>query len=282
MRYTISVARNQTVTSGTLLIHLGGLGDVCLSESTFHSLHAHFKENVDALGYTRFLTLFDQYFAQVLSVEERKWLWLFSDLPCEKRWEQTVLVGKDKSGEMRRRLGAVSSEPPLFIDLYPEEKRMHVEAYQLAQLQERGIKQQKKEIEELSPHRVILYPERSYTKKKWPYESFISVHNVLKREGIDVVLLEAPDLEPSLDDSRRFEDLKETAHFFSEGGLFFSNDSGIAHLAAACGLRTITLFRDQDPAIWHPRGRNIAIQCDTHLPGVEEMVSLILRVRAEG
>jgi ADP-heptose:LPS heptosyltransferase len=271
------------MTSGTLLIHLGGLGDVCLSESTLHSLHAHFGGNLHALGYKRFLALFDQYFAQVLSVEERRWLWLFSDLPCEKHWEQTVLVGKDKSGEMRRRLSAVSSKPPLFIDLYPEEESSHVEAYQLAQLQDLGIKPLKQKPGESSSDRLILYPERGYAKKKWAYPHFIELYQALKARALDVILLEAPDLEPSLDDSRRFEDLKETAHFFSEeGGLFFSNDSGIAHLAAACGLATVTLFWDHDPAIWHPRGRNIAIQCDAHSPSVEEMVSLILKVRAEG
>jgi ADP-heptose:LPS heptosyltransferase len=270
------------VANGILLVHLGGLGDVCLSESTFHSLYVHFKGNLHALGYKRFLGLFDHYFVQVLSVEKRKWLWLFSDLPCAQRWKQTVLIGKDKSGEMGRRLSAASSEPPLFIDLYPEGERTHVEAYQLAQLQNLGVKPLRREAEELDRRRIILYPERSYTKKKWPYEYFIDLYRVLKDGGVDVVLLEAPDQEPSLDDSRIFEDLTETARFLSEGGLFFSNDSGIAHLAAARGLVTITLFWDHDPAIWHPRGRNIAIQCDVHSPSVEEMVSLVLKVRAGG
>jgi ADP-heptose:LPS heptosyltransferase len=270
------------VDNGILLIHLGGLGDVCLSESTFHSLHAHFRGNLHALGYRRFLVLFDRYFAQVPSVEERSWLWLFSDLPCKEHWQQTVLIGKDKSGGMRRRLSAVSSQPPLFIDLYPEEEKTHVEAYQLSQLQELGIIPRKKEIKELRARRIILYPERSYTKYKWAYPHFIELYQALKAKALDVILLEAPDLEPSLDDSRRFEDLKETAHFFRGGGLFFSNDSGIAHLAAAFGLATITLFWDHNPAIWHPRGRNIAIQCDAHSPSVEEMVSLILQTREAG
>ena len=258
-----------------LLIHLGGLGDACLSESTFHSLHAHFKKNIHALGYKRFLALFDQYFAQVLSVEERKWLWLFSDIRCEKQWKQTVLIGKDKHREMRKRLGAVSTEPPLFIDLYPEEEKTHVEEYQLFQLQALGIKPLRAELKEHGRDRIILYPERAYGKKKWPYEHFIELYRVFKDDGLDVALLEAPDLEPSLDDSHKFEDLKETARFLRGGGLFFSNDSGIAHLAAACGLATVTLFWDQDPAIWHPRGRNIAIRCDTHSPSVEEMALLI-------
>ncbi|HME42491.1 MAG TPA: glycosyltransferase family 9 protein [Syntrophorhabdales bacterium] len=271
----------RTAGNEIFLIHLGGLGDVCLSESTFHSLFSHFGRNICAVGYKRFLGLFPEYFEQILSVEERSWLWLFSDLPSNKGWKQAILIGKDKSGEMRKRLSAVSSESPLFIDLYPEEKALHVEAYQLAQLQKLGIRPLKQEIEELSGSRIILYPERSYAKKKWPYEHFIALYKELKDIDIDVVLLEAYDSEPQLDDSRRFEDLEETARFFTGGGLFFSNDSGVAHLAAACGLATITLFWDHDPAIWHPRGRNIAIQCATHSPNVAEMASLILQVREQ-
>jgi ADP-heptose:LPS heptosyltransferase len=263
--------------SETLLIHLGGLGDVCLSESTFHSLLLHFGEEIDAVGYTRFLGLFEHYFARVLSVEERTWLWLFSDLPCDKLWKQTLLIGKDKGGGMRRRLSAVSSRPPLFIDMYPEDEATDVEAYQLSQLQSLGIRPSKKEPVAGARNRIILYPEKGYTKKKWPYEHFLALYDVLKNRGIDVSLLEAPDHEPSLQESHRFEDLRETARFFKDGGLFFSNDSGIAHLAAACGLATVTLFFDHDPAIWHPRGQNVSIPCDAHSPTVEEMVSVILR-----
>ena len=262
-----------------LLIHLGGLGDVCLSESTFYSLFSHFGRKVDAVGYKRFLRLFDQYFARVLSVDDRSWLWLFSDLPCDKRWQQVLLIGKDKRGEMRNRLGAVSTKPPLFIDMYPEEEMTHVEDYQFSQLPRLGIKPQKKEIAELSRNRIILYPERGYTKKKWPYEHFIALYNLLKDKGVDVALLEAPDMEPSLADSRRFDDLKDSVRFLGDGGLFFSNDSGVAHLVQPMAWRRSRSSGDDDPAIWHPRGRNVSIRCDARSPGVEEMLSLILKVR---
>ena len=264
-----------------LLIHLGGLGDVCLSESTFHSLHSHFGRKLHALGYTRFLGLFEDYFEQVLSIEEREWLWLFSDLACHRRWGQTVLIGKDKTGVMRKRLSAVSLEPPLFIDLYPEDERTHVEAYQGAQLEKLGVRPLRREPVERNKRRVIIYPEKSYAKTKWPYEHFIQLHERLGHHGIEVTLLEAPDQKPSCADSLQFDDLKETATFFREGALFVSNDSGIAHLAAVCGLATITLFWEHDPAIWHPGGRNISIQCTTHTPTVEEMLSLILQAQGQ-
>ncbi len=207
--------------SETLLIHLGGLGDVCLSESTFYSLVSHFKKSVDVLGYKRFLELFGGYFERVHSVDERQWLWLFSDFPCDKRWKRTVLIGKDKSGEMRRRLNAVSTEPPWSIDMYPDEEKIHVEAYQLSQLHELGVEALEKQIEPRLADRVILYPEHSRGKRKWPYDHFLSLFDMLKARGIDGTLLEAPEVEHPVEDSVRFEQLKDTAAFFKDGGIFF-------------------------------------------------------------
>ncbi len=264
---------------GILLVHLGGLGDVCLSESTFHSIRVDSTETIEAVGYKRFLGLFDSYFDQVDSVEERRWLWLFSDVPCERAWQHTVLIGKDRHGDMRRRLSGASQSPPLCIELYPENEATHVEAYQLAQLAAAGVQPLKKEPvpSREGSGRIILYPEQSYTKKKWPYEHFIEVYARLKEKGVDALLLEAPEHEPSCEDSLQFDDLEETARLFREGGLFFSNDSGVAHLAGACGMATITLFWDHDPAVWHPRGRNLSILCTAHPPGTQEMVTLIER-----
>jgi len=55
----------------------------------------------------------------------------------------------------------------------------------------------------------------------------------------------------------RFECLGELARWISGASLFIGNDSGITHLAAALGVRTIALFGPTDPAIWCPPGPHV-------------------------
>lgn len=44
----------------------------------------------------------------------------------------------------------------------------------------------------------------------------------------------------------------------SRAGLFVGNDSGVAHLAAASGAPTLTIFGPTDPALWAPVGSAVA------------------------
>jgi ADP-heptose:LPS heptosyltransferase len=37
------------------------------------------------------------------------------------------------------------------------------------------------------------------------------------------------------------------------------NDSGVTHLAAAVGTRTVALFGPTDPAIWRPLGEHVIV-----------------------
>jgi heptosyltransferase-2 len=41
--------------------------------------------------------------------------------------------------------------------------------------------------------------------------------------------------------------------------LFVGNDSGVSHLAAAVGTRTVALFGPTDPAIWRPLGEHVTV-----------------------
>lgn len=261
---------------GVLVIHLGGLGDVCLSESTFHSLRLHFGDRLQAVGYTRFLGLFAGHFQTVCSVEERRWLWLFSDgISPPEPWDHVVLVGKDTTGEMRRRLQPLTGGPLVFIDVYPDAEQVHVEEYQLRQLACQGITPLRKELHARGSGRVILYPERSYRKAKWPIERFLELHATLAGQDIPAEILEPHDLSPAIPGAYRFGELADVKTYLSKGGIFVSNDCGIAHVAGACGLSTVTLFHDFDPATWHPRGRCHAVRCHESWPSAEEVTALI-------
>ena len=53
--------------------------------------------------------------------------------------------------------------------------------------------------------------------------------------------------------------LGRIATLMRKGSLYMGNDSGITHLAAACGTPTIALFGPTDPLIWGPQGPKVRI-----------------------
>ena len=123
-----------------------------------------------------------------------------------------------------------------------------------------GIRPIKKEITSRPRNRVILYPEIGVTKSKWHHENFIEIYHSLKKRGIEAYILESLGLDLAIQDKISIEDLVAVQTFFNDGGIFVSNDSGMAHFAGICGLFTITIFSDFDPSIWHPRGGNISLR----------------------
>ncbi len=255
-----------------LVVHLGGLGDICLAESAFLSLRRHFGTCLAGLGNRRFFDLFSTYFTKIHGVESRHWLYLFSERLTGPDFRRIVFIGKDRQGSIRGRWASYSREELVFIDMYPEgafpdpgvdaappHEPVHIEDYQLRQLEAFGIGPQAAWLGEPRPGPVILYPEKGFTKGKWPRENFLAVRERLERDGIDTVVLRPADVDfPG--ETVVIEELGKVKEFFSSGGTFVSNDSGMAHLAGACGLMTITVFTDFDPAVWHPRGRNISLK----------------------
>ncbi len=314
---------------------MGGLGDMCLSESTFLSLSEHFQKNISALGYSRFFTFFQGYFKTINSIESAKWLSLFSDYPSENTWRSIVFIGKDKNCDLRRRWQALSREDMIFVDMYPDSAfgvvssqsevhspetedyqlkthylnlntastqcplisapssspstlcpqpsaPIHVEDYQLAQLEQYGIKPLKKAITTLPRDRVVLYPEASITKSKWGQENFTELWYSLKERGVEAHILESLGLNLPISDKLVIQDLADIKKFFKAGGIFVSNDSGMAHFAGICGLNTITIFSDFNPIIWHPRGRNISLRLgidNVTIPKLEEIILQLMTDR---
>ncbi len=53
--------------------------------------------------------------------------------------------------------------------------------------------------------------------------------------------------------------LRELAGVFSESAAYLGNDSGVTHLASACGLRTFALFNTTDANVWGPRVNSIVL-----------------------
>ena len=133
---------------------------------------------------------------------------------------------------------------------------------------------------------IAVHPGASGPRKRWPARHFAEVGRSLSRvPNCRLLLLEGPldgetvkEVRAGLaEDSARWEtvsiqDLSRLAAVLSRCRLFIGNDSGITHLAAALGVRTIALFLDTDPRVWAPRGPRVEL---LRRPGVEQVLSMI-------
>ena len=268
-----------TASNEMLLIHMGGLGDICLSESAFLTISLHCKEPIRAVGNARVLELFSAYFTRIDSIDRREWAYLFSDSSPGPSWNHIIFFGKDREGSFRARLSGLTHDL-LFIDLYPDGMSIPVEQHQLAQLAAYGMKPTAATFPKRWTDRIVLYAEEGFEKRKWPPENFAKVQEGLTAQGLNSVLVTPPELVLPGVPTVSINGLPEMAAFLSKGGLFFSNDSGMAHLAARCGLLPLTLFWEADPGVWRPKGSRV-VRCKGEGPSIQEAIELIVEGMGE-
>lgn len=110
---------------------------------------------------------------------------------------------------------------------------------------------------------VALHPGSGSKKKNWPFERFLAVADAMRKKNMAIVWLLGPAEEgvsvPSDDIVVSNQPLSLCAALLSRCRVFVGNDSGMAHLAAAVGCRTIALFGPSDPMVWAPRGKDVRI-----------------------
>ncbi|MBI5084159.1 MAG: hypothetical protein HZB13_06125 [Acidobacteria bacterium] len=86
-------------------------------------------------------------------------------------------------------------------------------------------------------------------KKNWPLERFQEVARLLP---FPVRWCAGPD--EHLEGAVRFDTLSALIPWLASARLFIGNDSGVSHLAAACGVPVVAIFGPTDPRVWSPRG----------------------------
>ena len=108
------------------------------------------------------------------------------------------------------------------------------------------------------PACIAIHPFSGSVRKNWPLESFRRVAEQLETEtGLGVEWCAGDEEEIHV--ARRFETLEQVAEWLGGAALYLGNDSGISHLAAACGVRTVAIFRASDPRVWAPRGNGVRV-----------------------
>jgi heptosyltransferase III len=101
---------------------------------------------------------------------------------------------------------------------------------------------------------IVIHPFSGGKKKNWPLDRY---RELATRLPFQVEWLAGP--EEDLPEAHRFENLLDLADWIAGARLYVGNDSGITHLAAAVGARTLAIFGPASPKIWIPRGPNVEV-----------------------
>lgn len=115
---------------------------------------------------------------------------------------------------------------------------------------------------------LVLAPGSGAKEKNWPVQFFQVVAEWWeKRFGRKIIIVLGPVEEergktvdiwdPAL--VVRSLNLANVVALLSRCDLYLGNDSGVTHLAAAIGVRTIALFGPTDPRQWGPNGRKVRV-----------------------
>jgi len=111
---------------------------------------------------------------------------------------------------------------------------------------------------------LLVHPGAAQPSRRWPVERWAAVARELAASGASVLLTGGPGereralqvaaaaaLPPSAVVAGRTSPL-ELAALVAAARLLVSVDTGVAHLATACGTPSVVLFGPTDPALWGP------------------------------
>jgi len=187
--------------------------------------------------------------------------------------------------EFVRRLGWLSRGRARVFPFQPSNRRTHQTDYYVGCLQGDSAVQREPQVE-LRPdgvawcgefwatyelHRravLVIAPGSGAREKNWPEDFFLAIVKWW-REAVDgaVVLLTGP-VEEERGGVERLRrscliaskvTLSQAAALLARSDVYLGNDSGMTHLAAAQGIRTVALFGPSNARQWAPRGRRVTI-----------------------
>lgn len=103
--------------------------------------------------------------------------------------------------------------------------------------------------------RIAIHVGSGSEKKNWPLDRWLQVANEFPNDEVIFITGEAEQergIQPTGRPIWHALPLTELATRLSTCTAFLGHDSGISHLAAACGVPSLLLFGPTDPAIWSP------------------------------
>ncbi|MFO7974741.1 MAG: glycosyltransferase family 9 protein [Candidatus Hydrogenedentota bacterium] len=270
-----------------LVVHTGGIGDFLMCCPSLQALARTFT--VELLGRPERLALAiaGGVAERAHDIESVGFESLFTIPNAEiksflSRFDAAVVWMRDNAGLLERSVQSCGvKDVRVFPGLPPEDWTRHASEYYIDCL---GLKTS--EPFRLSFGRInrqfdiVLHPGSGSKNKNWPLSCFENLAKTLRTRGRRVQWCLGPAEEPFLL-SEGIEALSEAsltalARHLASAHAYVGNDSGITHLAAACGTKTIAIFGPTDPAIWAPRGPNVRIVRGEPWPPVEAVLDALI------
>ncbi len=271
-----------------LAIRTGALGDTLVALTAIHALASRFDVEVAGRRPAVELLLGPGLASEVHSVDGRIFTSCFSEevddrelVDLVSRFDVVVAWGHFPllAGKLDRLAVQLVLSPP-----HPPSGR-HASDHLIETLRPLGVSPPAKlpeldlgseadlsaELSDLSlvPGRfVAIHPSSGSAEKNWPMENFAELARLAQEDGHEVLWLEGEadaEIVAALSSqvpgpvARRWP-LRRLALVMTMSAVYFGNDSGVSHLAAAAGARTVAVFHSTDPAEWAPRGRWVRIE----------------------
>ena len=145
---------------------------------------------------------------------------------------------------------------------------------------------------------IVLHPGSGSSRKNWPAERFAELARRARDElGVAIAVALGPAEEERAAELQSVlapvaqvwfdrSPLALLAGVLSECAGFVGHDSGVTHLAAACGAPTVAVFGPTDPGIWGPRGEHVSVVRDPSgevgRVGVDRVMEALRAVAGKG
>lgn len=265
-----------------LVLRGGALGDFIVTLPAIALLRQRWPEarielagNAAAAELARARGLLDA----VHSQHEARWSGLYGEAPLRAEFgdwlggfDLVVNYWPDPEGTVRAKLPVRADQ--LFVHAEAHSSRAPAAAHYCEPLRQFELETRNFffALKPLAPARratgrsISIHPGSGSAGKNWPIERWVELCGWLERELRAQLLIVSGEADAVAADAlaafgrpARNLPLEDLVTHFSQCRLFLGHDSGISHLAAACGAPSILLFGPTDPARWAPPAPQVRV-----------------------
>jgi heptosyltransferase-3 len=272
-----------------LLVRFGGLGDLLVTLPSVRFLRARFPEaRLTLISRRQYGELFLQagIVDEIIPEEDRRLLPLFEAEASAKtefgRWLKSfdlIYAWTQKTpGDFLLRAPGIrsGSSRPRIIQADPARQELLSRVFFRKTVESTGetrvppvegwSRLPLKAVSKDTGLKVIIHSGSGSEAKRWPLRNFLNMAEELGERGIAGALVTG-EAEEKISSSIEKKDLPSNwkwircppistlARLLAAAEYYLGNDSGVTHLAAACGADVVALFRSEHASAWRPLGR---------------------------